>query len=81
MHGESNLCPHVIVLPTSRQEDRKTWCGVFGCPYRSCDECYEAHILSVHFFAAPSAFRTTENYESAQPRGYWAERICRGKFA
>ena len=78
MQDAISFCPHLTDQPMRSKGYRQSWCGVFGCTYRSCNECYEAHVFSVHFFEAPSAFRTAENYTTAQYRGRWAERICRG---
>jgi len=72
-------CAHVPIAESADGNgDCRVWCGVYACRYECCDECYEAHVWSVHFFAAPDKFRVGMAYKEARVRGRWAERICRG---
>lgn len=76
--NKQDTCEHVRDYGPRGSVDVNVWCGVVACDYECCDACYEGHVLSVHFFNAPSMFRIDNQYQDAIQRGYWAERICYG---
>ena len=48
MPSEGIYCPH---LRKKKPNDPRFWCGVLGCYARTCDRCYDGHLLEVHMFA------------------------------
>lgn len=73
-------CPHVMATTVH------TACGVFGCRYDSCDECYEGHLLEGHMFQGPQRkhpiiLRMTSHYDPATVRrGQWAQAVLHWEF-
>jgi hypothetical protein len=43
-------CGHITRELNSQYGLPKFDCGMFGCAYSSCDECYEGHLLEKHMF-------------------------------
>lgn len=73
MYLDGEHCGHI-----NRMGRTQNWCGVVGCDYECCDPCYEGHLLTHHFFDAPTLFRlSVDNYNGAL-RGQWAKDFCCG---
>lgn len=80
--GNGN-CAHVVPEDLDWRQDNDFSCGVFGCAYLTCDDCYDGHLLECHLFngelyeAIP--FRVSGTYNThTQKRGRRAKELILG---
>jgi hypothetical protein len=73
----SKHCEH---LSAKHDWSPKFWCGIFGCEFVCCDDCYDRHLL-VHMFETPEVFRIGGMYQAATVKRAWhAMQICWGRM-